>query len=456
MGMEESKRRKRQEWRRHLPWLYQELPELVEQGVLDAEAADRLKLHYGQPEPMMSRATLLMVLVSILGAVLAGGGVIMLIAHNWDELPRNIKLSLAFLPLAISLGLGVFTLVRGKGPAWTESVPVFMAISVAAAISLVAQTYHISGDLPRFLLTWSVLTLPLIYLFRSTATAVLYLVLVCWWCGAASVNAQETWFFWILLAAYAPFLARQWDFDGDSGSVIWQKWALAALCFFAPGFLSIQTYRPFDWKLGYLLVFIVLYLVSIADKEEGDSFWRRPFANFGLLGMGAVSACLCFRHNWYGGVVKDLSAVTVSPFANTAFLALLSLVWLGLVYHLVLNKKYFPLLWAALPVLPPVLWLFQKYGLDNNTAATVFGGYMFVAGLATLFIGYRTNHWLRMNGGVTVAMFPVLVKFFDSSFTFIHKGVVFISFGVILLAINLKFAKNRTDATMPSRKGDAA
>lgn len=456
--MEESKRRKRQELRRHLPWLYKELPELTAQGVVDGETAQRLRSHYGQPEPMMSRATLLMVLVSILGAVLAGGGVIMLIAHNWDELPRNIKLALAFLPLVVSLVLGIFTLAKEKSQAWTESVPVFIALSVAASISLVAQTYHISGDLPQFLLTWAILTLPLLYLFRSTATALLYLVLICSWTGAACGNGRETWLFWVLLAGYVPFLARQWDADRDSGSVIWQKWALGGIGLFIPGFLSAQAYRPFDWKLDYLLTLIVFYLLALSGREdEEESFWRRPLANLGLLGMGIVSASLCFKFNWQSNPARDLAAFTVSPFANTAFFGLLAVVWLGLVYELLAGKKYFPLLWAVLPLFPPALWLLQHYGLSGNAAATVFSAYLFLAGLAALFIGYRTDRWLRMNGGVAVAMFPVLVKFFDSSFTFIHKGVVFISLGIILLALNLTFAKRRAAAaTSAARKEGAA
>jgi len=443
------------EKRRHLPWLYKELPTLQAKGVLDTDAVLRLKEYYGEtPRPAMSRAMLFMMLLAILGAVMVGGGIIMLIAHNWDELARPNKLALAFTPLIISTVLGIYTLAAEKSPAWRESVPLFISLSAATAISLVAQTYHISGDFPRFMMTWMLLTLPLVYLFRSTSTAVFYLILLCWWLGAAIANHQESWPFWLMLAAYVPFLAKQWDIDCDSGSVVWQKWALAGICIFVPGFLSTQSYMPFTWRLNYLLVFLLLYLFSILGQEEEECFWRRPFANIGLAGLAVVMANLCLRYSWNFST-GNLSEFLVSPFANTAFLTLLVVVWLGMTYYLVSNKRYYPLIWAALPLLPLIMLTIAR-GTDNSFPATICSIYLFAAGLTTLVIGYRADQWLKMNGGMVVAMFPVLVKFFDDSFSFISKGLCFIVLGLILLTVNLTFARNRARTAKTVREGGAA
>ncbi len=42
--------------------------------------------------------------LGILGSLLVGLGIVLLVAHNWDEMSRQCKLSLLFLPLACRPG----------------------------------------------------------------------------------------------------------------------------------------------------------------------------------------------------------------------------------------------------------------------------------------------------------------------------------------------------------------
>lgn len=51
-----------------------------------------------------------MVLFGILGAVLIGGGIILLLAHNWEQLGRPARVAVAFAPLVLSQALAL--------PAW--------------------------------------------------------------------------------------------------------------------------------------------------------------------------------------------------------------------------------------------------------------------------------------------------------------------------------------------------
>jgi len=317
--MEDVLSKRRQRARSHLPWLYRELQQLQQDGMVDTATAQRVKNLYGDAAPGGSKSKhLLLVGLAVLGGLLTVGGVIMLTSTWWDDLPHRVKLFLAVLPLLCGLAFGGWVLVRAKSRGWTESAAAVLALTPAAAMALVAQTYHLSGDLPQFLLLWAVLTLPLLYLFRSTAAAMLYLLLLVSWCGAACGRQLPVWPFWLLLGAYVPYWLQEKKRTGNSAGIVWQNWGMAAGCFFVPGFICAQAFAPFDWRTGYLLAFTMLYLWSVMGNEQDEPFRRRPFANLGLLGLGTVAFCLCFKQNW---LLKTADGVTVSRYVNIALRA---------------------------------------------------------------------------------------------------------------------------------------
>jgi uncharacterized membrane protein len=77
-------------------WLLEELPRLVREAVIDEATAERLRRRYA-PELERSRRGAVLLAFGILGGVLIGSGVILLVAHNWDELSRPVRAGLCFL-----------------------------------------------------------------------------------------------------------------------------------------------------------------------------------------------------------------------------------------------------------------------------------------------------------------------------------------------------------------------
>lgn len=106
--------------KRHVQWLYEQLPTLVRDGILPAESAERLRKHYGEVEPGGGRRAALLIL-GILGAALIGAGVILLVAHNWDDLSRSARVALAFAPLVTAIALAGWVLLKRRESApWCE------------------------------------------------------------------------------------------------------------------------------------------------------------------------------------------------------------------------------------------------------------------------------------------------------------------------------------------------
>src|SRR5579871_1548607 len=152
---------------KHMAWLYDQLPVWVSEGVLPADAAEKLRRRYGEP-PAAGGKQWAVLIFGIIGAVLIGAGIILVVAHNWDDLSRPARTVLAFIPLLASIAVGGLALIRySDSAAWREGAGAYWALTIGATISLIAQIYQIHGDTARFFLTWILLALPIVYLLDS-------------------------------------------------------------------------------------------------------------------------------------------------------------------------------------------------------------------------------------------------------------------------------------------------
>src|SRR5436190_12007604 len=123
-------------------WLRTELDAWVPEGIITSESAERLRnRHALKAQAAGSRsAHWIMVLFGIIGAVLVGGGIILLLAHNWDQMGRPARATVAFLPLALSQAVAFWMLWTDRGGTWgREAVGTFVALMAGACIALVSQ-----------------------------------------------------------------------------------------------------------------------------------------------------------------------------------------------------------------------------------------------------------------------------------------------------------------------------
>ncbi len=152
-----------------------DLEELLQAGVISEEVAGSISDYYHKKDS--NAGNRLIVIFSIVGATLIGGGIVLIIASNWDQLSQLTKTILAFVPLILGQLLMVFVLLRkNENQTWRESSGVFQLLTIGATISLVSQVYYIPGRLDLFMLLWTALSLPIIYLMRSSVASLLYLI----------------------------------------------------------------------------------------------------------------------------------------------------------------------------------------------------------------------------------------------------------------------------------------
>lgn len=426
--------------RKHIKWLASELPGLVGAGVISEETADKLRGHYGEVDPNSGRRIALTI-CSILGSLLIGAGIILLLAHNWRELSRLTRTILSIAPLAISQVIALWVVWSGKdSSAWREGVATFLTLAIGASISLVAQTYHIHGDLGSFLLTWSVLSLPLVYLLNASLPAIIYLVGITSWSGYEQNCAEHAILFWPLLAAIIPhvWMETRKDVYATRSTVL--RWALAVCLTIATG-IVLEKVVPGLWLVVYSSLFAVMYLAGARWFSGADSIFRKPFHTIGSAGIAILAFVFTYESPWHeigwyhyrhGSRFYEWAAV---PDYLLTIALLVSAVYLFVAAFR--EGERYKLLLGVFPILTVCTYSLASADMGYMGAVLLFNVYLLVLGVGTMVNGVRNLRLSSVNGGMFVISALIVGRFFDSDIGFVARGVVFIVLGTGFLAGNI-------------------
>lgn len=414
-----------------------ELPSLVAQQVIDADVAAALRHHYeGQIKPARS-VSIALVITAILGGALIGAGIILLFAHNWDELSKPARAFFSVLPLLVSIGLSGYTILRRMdSTAWRESCGVFYFLSIGASIALVSQTYHLYNDMAGFLFYWIVLTLPVVYLLNSgTAFA------GCLTCLVVYSFAMSGYWNWnavflskplALLALTLPYYGWHVRRHRQSLGVIWTSWALAVALPLMISTMFKQTYEAHVWA-AYGLLAVVYYLTG-CRWFDGRSGFRNPFRSLGSSAIVVVAIAFTYK-----GIYTHQSSHVDLSMAAECFGIMAASAWLALVFDLLRRKMEFNAFVALFPASIAV-----GIALGGDGAALLLANiYTLALGVFTLLKGVRRNSLLSMNEGMVVITILIACRFFDEAYGFVARGVAFIVIGCGFLAVNLSVMNKR-------------
>lgn len=421
-------------------WLFGELPELVGNGVLSSESAEKLRRYYSDFDRKSTRPAALTV-CSILGALLIGLGIILLLAHNWNELSRPVRTVVSLTPLILGQVLAGWTIVRRKeSVAWREGSATFLTIAIGASISLISQTYHIPGDMASFTLTWSLLAVPLVYLMHASVPAILYLVGITTWAGFTQGQGGHAIAFWPLGALIVPHFwqAIKENRYGVRSSVL--GWAIS-LCLSVSIGIILEKVLPGLWIVAYSGLLAVLYLTGALWFGEAPTIWRRPFHTVGAAGIPVLSLLLTYEWPWetigwrfYRSGRRLHEFAAISDYFLTAALLIIAAYIVSTCLRRGQTDK---LLFGAAPIVAGITYLLCGFGLNDLFPIIMFNAYLLVLGVGTIALGVRDGRLSVVNIGMLIMTAAIVARFFDSSMGFVVRGVAFIILGIGFLTTNL-------------------
>ena len=273
-----------------------------EAGIIDASTAERIIAH----ERRASRPVLLLA-IGGLGAFTIGVGLISVIAANWGDIPRLVKL-LAMLGL---FGANAYGLMRARGQPYRWVIDAFalgyFALTLAS-IALVGQIYQLGGEPYQALLLWLVVGSPALWLAEGAFAALMFLGVLAV-TGAFSFNPLvdllghdphatilvgaslgSAAVFGPLLVASLPTLRRRRPaFAATYERLGWGLFVLAASCGVHVWYLSMDTSDVREAWVGarVVLVFVALGLWRVQGLVSGArADWLLPAR--ALIGLAAA------------------------------------------------------------------------------------------------------------------------------------------------------------------------
>lgn len=432
-----------------IAWLIDELPALVREGVFGEDTAQRLREHYGPLLPQR-RTNWGIVVSSVLGSALIGLGIILVLAVNWEMLGRPLRTVLSLGPMLIGQGICAWVIwARAGSTAWREGASLFLGLTVGAAIALVGQTYHISGDFGTFILTWSLLAVPLVYLMNGTAVAIGYLAGITVWAGDAQSGHEHAMWFWPLAAVAAPYVLLKTCEDRYGPRAMWLLWAVCICLCVATG-IVLEKNLPGIWIVVYSSLFSVMYLTGSYWFDDASSTGQRPFQTVGAGGIAVLTLLFSFEWPWreigwryYRSGYEYSEAAGILDYV---FVAVLFVCAIALLVTSVRRRRSDVIVPAAMPILSTVGYMMAAAWEEYAPIAWAFNLFGLVLGVWTIRTGIARDRLYIVNAGMLMVSALILVRFFDSSMSFVVRGVVFILVGAAFLASNVLLLQRRRKA----------
>src|SRR3989338_8466781 len=244
-------------------------------------------------------------LLSVLGAILIGIGVILFFAANWRDIPPMGKTILLVGSTLAAYGIGYFLRYHKQTYATIgEAVFLIGAFLYGTSIFLILQTYHVRLEYPNEILFWLLGILPLGYLLMLRSVAALAHGLFLFWFGYALINNGSVDPMH-LIALYIPL--------GAMLVVSSRIYARSAV---------LKIHRLFLRGLGYASIGVALfpfssirlgeeiYRSSAGDKVDDSLFWA---LYIGLL-LFAGAAGLAFFVKFFSKGMGARDAIIRAPF----------------------------------------------------------------------------------------------------------------------------------------------
>lgn len=230
-------------------------PDLAQVLADDIDAHQRKSISFGA-------------ILAILAALLFAAALLIFVAANWEAMPRTWRVGLVFAALAAGY-VGGAVLKQRDHPAFAEALWLIGAAGFGAAIALIGQMYHLSGDEAQAILVWCGGTALAAVILRSGPLTVGALVLADAWLAMIGLDFWGSTPFPYGFAAIALVL---WAISYWTDSKVARHLILLSIDFYII-LLAIEA-NIFVVSLLLALVAAALFAFAVTRPVEADRIVR--------------------------------------------------------------------------------------------------------------------------------------------------------------------------------------
>ncbi|MCB0685500.1 MAG: DUF2157 domain-containing protein [Saprospiraceae bacterium] len=414
-----------------------DLDDLLTEHIIDQKTADAITDFYQRKAGKQKSRQY--IVFGILGSLLIGLGIILIVAHNWDDLNRTSKTILGFIPLVLGQALGIFTLLRwSNNTVWRESAATLWVLGLGATLSLISQIYHIQGSLASYMLTWMILILPIIYLLPSTMAAVLYILGITFYgadIGYGGEAIMQKVYYWLLLIPLLPYYIFQVRNHSKSNFTYLLNWLIPLSVIINLGTVAHQ--QP-EWLfVSYMALFGIYYLIGKHVRPFKGHLQNNGYRSLGSLGIIILLTTLSFHWLWKELAREELNFNNVEALITFLFCGTLAF----FIYKFHQRGKY----WFDTdpnPYIPLIfLILFIFFRSSTVISVIIINLLLFILALYTIKRAIQLQHLGLLNYGLVIITALIICRFFDTNISFVLRGLLFVLIGIGFFVANYRMIK---------------
>jgi uncharacterized membrane protein len=349
--------------------------------------------------------------LGILGALVAGFGVILFFAANWGEIPRPLRVLLLLGGIVLLLGAGfVLTEVRGTHPNIGHAFLFLGTVLFGASVFLVGQMYNVQAHDPLGFLLWSLGALAMAAVVRSGPIAALGILSFFAFLVHELVDAAVSFDEYALVPAFMALYGIAL-YGAGTGAERWLE--------------RMRFVRPAR-MLGYGFLTGGLLPLTFRDAHEFANVDRaleidRIAVMLGGLAAGAVIAAFALAILRWRERVTTLGEAAL--LLGTAVLVLVALLSPEVTEPAFFEGSGQPDRATVYPILFNVAF-----------AAVAFGA---------VLVGLLVDEvWLANAGAIAVGI-DVLARFFAPEWSMLERGIVLMLVGAAVLVLAGLFERRR-------------
>ncbi|WP_298237934.1 DUF2157 domain-containing protein [uncultured Algibacter sp.] len=400
-----------------------DIKELVEEQVISNKVAANIENYYKSKKA--DSPNRLFTVFAVLGSTLVGLGIILILAHNWDDFSRSIKTIFAFAPLIIGQLIVGYTILKKKNTTWREASGVFLFFAVGASMALVSQIYNIPGNFSSYMLTWILLCAPLIYLLKSNALAILHIVFTTnYACAFGYFNGNQTpWLYILLLAILIPhyYLLLKNKKTHNITSIF--NWLIPLSVIIVLGAFVDRTEEL--GFLMYVILFGLLYNIGKLPFFDNQKLRRNGHLVLGSLGTIYMLLLTSFEWLWKDILRHDMVFGTQEMYVSLIlFISTIGVLIFSYSKKWIQNFNLFQYVFILFSIIFFI-------GMSGSFASIALINFLILAlGILAIKIGADKFHFGILNYGLLIITALIACRFFDTNMSFVIRGLLFVGVGV--------------------------
>lgn len=406
----------------------------VREGLISEEQRTQITGLY--PAEAGSSRDRTVLIISILGSLLVGAGVILFFAANWAAIPAAVKVASILFATVGAYGTGYYLeFVHGGYPRIGHSLIFLGTLFYGAGIWLIAQIFHLESRFPNGFLLWAIGILPMAWAAASVPMLYLSAALLGLWTvmEQTSFETYNSLFPILALGAVLPLARRLRSALVESGVLVglffWFVLNVGRLDFPGPAtHEGLLIARPL---LLYGVMILCFGLLRLGEERV-------------YLAVGAVGSLIALYILTFN--MESAAASAPGLLAGSLFLKAGLLLFLGATVaagYLVARRREADRTPVLIGLLPLVVTALTVHLIPQIPRMITANALLLAGTIGLVIMGIQRRSELLINLGLAAFVGHLLTRYFDLFFDAMDKSVFFIVGGILLLGGGWLLERNR-------------